>query len=88
MIHSDWAPTDMDQVCLTAQTLLRIWSHGGHMAVLGLEQQDKKIGESFQIYKVAIKFLTTFIIFFVLADEMTVWNDICVTPSESVIRAA
>ena len=53
----------MDQVCLSAQTLLRIWSHGGHMAVLGLEQQDKKIGESYQIYKVAIKFPMTFIIF-------------------------
>ena len=71
----------MDQVCLTAQTLLRIWSHGGHMAVLGLEQQDKKIGESFQI---PLRLL----LLFILADEMTVWNDICVTPSESVIRAA
>ena len=35
------------------------------MAVLGLEQQDKKI-----------------------AEEMSIWNDICVTPSEAVIRPA
>ena len=42
----------MDQVSLTAQTLLRVWSHGGHMAVLGLEQSDKKIGKLFRFFYV------------------------------------
>lgn len=61
-VHQDWSQSDMDAVCYTAQTILRIWSHGGHGAVLGLEQKPN------------------------LTNEMSVWNEIVVTPSESVIR--
>ncbi|KAI1717051.1 DZF domain-containing protein [Ditylenchus destructor] len=56
---------DMDNICSTAQTLLRVIWHGGAEAVLGMDA----------------KAVTN------VASELTVWNNVVVTPLEKAYSA-
>jgi len=61
-IQQNWSLNDMDIVCTTAQTLLRVWCNGWHRAVLGLDNTSN------------------------LDSQISIWNDIVVTPSECVLK--
>lgn len=84
-IHTSLSLEEQDLICLTAQTLLRVLTNGGHKQVLGIEGNSSKTRTYIYTHK-TLKMLnqpSKFPYFEIdIASEVSVWEGVVVTPLE------
>lgn len=74
---------DQDAITGTAQTLLRIMSHGGWSSIIGLDKSKlSKLYQKYQKIGIINIFCITLLADKDIINSITVWNGVVVHPSE------